>query len=1030
MATVRDFIKENLSYILSQEDTTELIKRKRSQFYSRYHLSTKHYFNHKEIATNTAKYLIKLGRIKTIEQLDDFFSGGYIKKYLKGVDKDILKEQIGKTPEMVLSAEQLSHLSQGEYLNRLEKEFKEKATTKALKSLEEEKKKIESIKEQVEKDIASLEKFQTELDEMPREVDIESLVEKVATEYTDEKLVEKEQLYWWDRLGLESNPFPTTMGLFRIPEDKYEDIIVTTSTVINYVKMFTSYPHEIFGKTIVLSGQFGSGKTTIFQYLLHKIIQTKSFPFFIILEPTNDWELIRDDLYKELYEKIANALKIKGYIDPRSEGIAINKIIISSLMKTLCDVYSTKGIVLFIDGLHKGDLTVESSLEFIKQLQNFHEYIETSEINMGIVIAGSPLWHRKLRSDSSYSGSYHRIDEIPPITFDEAYALLQTRINSFRLNDDIPIYFDKDAIEFSYNQIKSQKEGNITFRDFIQYLLPRLQSGQFEEAGISVDMDMEALEKIDPTLKKSIIGDQYIIYRKLTKGKAILLAACTRILQKIYNEKHIKETEKIFKKNRGAFWTLRKAKLIEKVLAADRKYFAWSLSRDMLIALSKLNEAGIPPKVVFNVFGMDIEKERGLSKKEKDEIIIVAEKILETWSSEWPDIVDNIDSFLESHKKISEGFNLEESTLLQYSKEALSDLILAVQKASETKISEEDWATNTWLEIPAPESIEYVIKKDEIKEDEKSIFLQSYCQAAGIVLDSLKDLLKVTSIVNISSKNLGHKEKKLLYNTAKKFVEGDLKGAIDTMCSALEYLVRISFYLTLSLHAGGRPYRALPDGLKNTIDQNRKKRSHLVPTTDKDNPLFLLNRNEYSQIIQYADNWKKIFEPVFKPLKKDDVIEAFDILFSLDSRSLHRDEPKVFRQTKEFIRESIVNTSWILECIGKMFDLSINSPGFVVNKDNDKLIFKISFVDDKTSQSSSPIYLKKLEGKYIYDNLQKRLTLDLSDTSGIIARYNTSLPILCAIMNYVDRAEEYKFEKTKKNISHYKIIKINNGKNK
>jgi len=653
---IRNFVKSNISIILSKDDQTQLIKRNRSQFYSRYKVSSGEMFDHKKIALGTAEYLIEIGKIRTPEQLNELFEAYYIKKYLKTVDKKYLENKLKKTNEII--SIDFSDLSHRDYLAKIEKEYGKKVKTKIEKELEEEKKQIEELKKQVQEDLASLKKLRSELDDLPPEPDIESMVEKKTPGLDGDN--KEGWLFWWERLGLENDPFPTIHGLYRIPEEKYDDIVVMTKTMRDYVEMFTHNPEAIFGSTILLSGQFGSGKTTIFQYISHILAQSKVYPILSILEPKNDWELIQNQLYSDIYEKISEALKGRGYADPRSEGYAIDRSNVACAIKALCNEYSCNGIVLFIDGLHKGDKTVKSSLEFVKQLQNLHEYFEGKGLNAGIVIASSPLWSRTITKDPSYSGSYQEIHTIPPITFDEAFELLQSRIKSYRKSDDIPIFFDKSTIEFAFSHICSEIGGDITFRDFIDYILPKLKKGEFEEAGISVTIDMEAFDKISAYLDKSSISGQYKKFLEITAGKPDVRIACSKILTYMYNNRSITEKDEIFRKNRGALWVLRKADLIEKVIKSTKEGipFGWAISRDMLLALDELNKVGIPPKVVFRSFGIDPERRKVLVKRRKDDITLKAEEIIATWSSEWPDIIPNIESFLKIHGKIKSVIKL------------------------------------------------------------------------------------------------------------------------------------------------------------------------------------------------------------------------------------------------------------------------------------------------------------------------------------------------------------------------------------
>ena len=70
---------------------------------------------------------------------------------------------------------------------------------------------------------------------------------------------------WWKTLALSSDPFPVS-GLGNIKDSLYDRIIVMTKIYEEYDYYINNVPDELF-KNIVLYGEYGSGKTTLFQYL-------------------------------------------------------------------------------------------------------------------------------------------------------------------------------------------------------------------------------------------------------------------------------------------------------------------------------------------------------------------------------------------------------------------------------------------------------------------------------------------------------------------------------------------------------------------------------------------------------------------------------------------------------------------------------------------------------------------------------------------------------------------------------------------
>jgi len=82
---------------------------------------------------------------------------------------------------------------------------------------------------------------------------------------------------WWERLHLKDNPFERT----RNPLTGSMDYIVETPIFKKY-DLRTRNIDTLFGKVFVVYGPFGSGKTTLFEYLRNKlgIIDKKLLQFF------------------------------------------------------------------------------------------------------------------------------------------------------------------------------------------------------------------------------------------------------------------------------------------------------------------------------------------------------------------------------------------------------------------------------------------------------------------------------------------------------------------------------------------------------------------------------------------------------------------------------------------------------------------------------------------------------------------------------------------------------------------------------
>ena len=57
---------------------------------------------------------------------------------------------------------------------------------------------------------------------------------------------------------------------------------------------------------------------------------------------------------------------------------------------------------------------------------------------------------------------HFRKDEIPPITFDEAYELIHKRFSAFSDSKN-PIYFEKSTVRFAYDCVIADQGSSVNF---------------------------------------------------------------------------------------------------------------------------------------------------------------------------------------------------------------------------------------------------------------------------------------------------------------------------------------------------------------------------------------------------------------------------------------------------------------------------------------------------------------------------------------------------------------------------------------
>jgi hypothetical protein len=293
---ILNFVKKKdvKTAILQPEFPEEYYKRIKTEYFSVFLRNKIGKPRDPEIAKAALDHLFKERYFKSKDQLDEILQRKFFSKnifdhkfYLQKFTMAAMKEGTDSGPiENQGSREQSKDTTQEidqkiEEITQVEDKRNEtQASDESNKSLSDQQVDIDKIKEKLEEPKEQL-KYTTQ--------DITPLIEdkRNETQASDEsnkslsdqqvdiqelvplkEIGETQRRYepWWKTLGLSSDPFPTMAGLGNIKDSLYDSIIVFTELYDKYEYYISNYPTELF-KNIVLYGEFGSGKTTLFQYL-------------------------------------------------------------------------------------------------------------------------------------------------------------------------------------------------------------------------------------------------------------------------------------------------------------------------------------------------------------------------------------------------------------------------------------------------------------------------------------------------------------------------------------------------------------------------------------------------------------------------------------------------------------------------------------------------------------------------------------------------------------------------------------------
>jgi DNA replication protein DnaC len=278
---------------------------------------------YKDVALGLVKYLFEKGVIFDQNKLNSVCNhSDFLKKYIKLPLEKIVEKSLKSNP---ISEEEIKAID----------------SRKALEYIK------ESSRKEIEDDINDIKKKREELlKSLPSILDSECFEEpKQDTEIYKNKEV------WWQKLNLISDPFPTQNGLSKIDKKMYEDVVIKTDSFKKIVNLFKQDPKNFFNKGTLLSGGFGTGKTTIVDYLGYFIKENYNYASLTITfdqqrDVIDYIKRFKFELLKEL-KKISNQFDIE--IDSLSPDLEND---IPLLIMELAE-HNIDGIIVFIDDLHK-----------------------------------------------------------------------------------------------------------------------------------------------------------------------------------------------------------------------------------------------------------------------------------------------------------------------------------------------------------------------------------------------------------------------------------------------------------------------------------------------------------------------------------------------------------------------------------------------------------------------------------------------------------------------------------------------------
>ncbi len=944
---ISTFTKQYTKELTSSQTTKDLVKKLRQKFFEQHNLSAASHFTNKEVAERLVEIIARAKKELPSDKLMDSLNS--IPFIIDELNQSSILRLIKITQLSVqsnLTPDDLKKLRQEEYLRQLETQFAEKAAKEADVKVEKERKELQELKESLEKEKKFFETIKSELDALPATVDIDSLI-SISREILPAKVG-----VWWKDIGLEGDPFGSNQGLIGIPKSKYDDVVVRTPFIDMYLKMIENEPLQLLGKNIVVLGEFGSGKSTLFDIIAYRAGKIKILPMLTQINPDQSVVKLTNQLISQITDNLINAFPSAsasgnfGSITMDEIGSSVH--IMQAAMKSL----NLKGFLLLVDGLHKTEIYQKQSLEFLQQLQNLQERLAHSDIPCGIIVAGSLAWEIEFSKNPSLSGSFYRIEKVPTLTEENAIEAVVRRINSYVHTGGSRPFIVKERLRETFSVLSKRLPRLPTFRDYLDHVRNRLVSFQFEDVGISIALHIETIELVKSEIEKSPLKEAYLNLASSYSHTPDFRAALKSILPEIYESTEIEESDPIFKFNKGAFFALRKEGFIKQRYHSTSKNVSWCLSEKVIEFLQNIhNMHKIMPKDALEALFTDINV---VAPQEAYSIYSDVRKqmasMAASWRSSWPEVselvektereVGKIEKAIEDSNKIVSNEALESFIM------SLRNLMKAIMFVTGDREALVDFDSKRFIESwYAPDDAEAIIRLSDrskpLPHSSSEIFglLNQHSQALSTLCTLLSDLIRGEGVMKLSECKLTSKESFKMHEARTLFLNQQYSDAVDSASEVIDLKIKDMVYCELRFVRGNKLTTLLPKDIQEKL--KLPPRGHvMIKRFHDDNFFYHLSRSEYSKVIFQKEIRRIVLDNSLSESDLENIKSATELLFSLEDREAHKDRPTYFRNNATQIANVLKIVPSICESLNRAIEHMLIDDSFIFKKiDNNSLEF-------------------------------------------------------------------------------------------
>lgn len=980
-AALDRFVGENGRELSDTRATKDHVRLLRQRFAVAHNLDSATRFTQRECAERVVEDLVHANKDSDIETvvalarripwIADALGEGQIRQQVE-------INRLGAQP--VLSTTDLTRLNEENYLSSVEEKIAEKVRVVASRQLAEEQRQLARTLEVLAAKQADLQAKSSVLESLPPE-------KALALEKDEEIQAESPvpAAVWWQDIGLSSDPFLTNRGIYHIPKDKFDSIVVETEFIRRFSDRIAKSARSFFSQAVLILGRYGSGKSTLFDILERKASSKGIIPLLVELSPTPSAPGMLENFFSQLGAGLGEAFPdtFGGQPVHPSESADEMGACIQAMKAALKGHSTTIGYYILVDGLHKPDIFRTQTYEFLQYLQTFEERLDRGSVPCGFFIAGLPAWSDEISAMPAVKGSISEIAPIPDLEVENAVEAVVRRISSFALPGTPPPQILRLPLRRGFQVLKERLRAAPTFRDYLDDVKARLVARDYASVGLSINLHLETIQAVKQTFEDSPLRAAYnrLMDPKLHSGT--FRNALKLILPAMVSQGGIPETASIFTRNIGAFYVLRSEGFIVKRWDEPRGGVVWHIAESVIPLLKQLEaEQEVLPSEALEALFVD---SRVLPPVEAGSIygsvLRQLRDMATTWKGTWDRVTEYVDNAERKIREISNSVEADQSFSLstELVRGSTTDLALGILEAiGEPATGADDIAKRFEECWCAPEDADEIARLIRLSPKAASSLpaglgiLHRHAGVARTLCDLLTDLVSGEGVARLRERRLSDEEKRVVHEARTAFLAQQFQTAIDGVNDALERKIRDVAFVRLRCLGPPDPISILPRGAQREIERDTRRGTGQLGRPVLRNFLYDIPRLTYSRVLLLPGIRDAVFASVLPEAELKRLGESVAMSFGLGPSEASNDRPRFFLDHSQDISDAIAFCVEFLELlndsIDQLFDGSRTILRVVVSKG---LEATFSLPNGSTRVHTVSIDRAKAIGQSLVDRLKR-----------------------------------------------------------